>query len=54
MLNQFGLIFKSKNSLLTISSMPAYVEIDNLKNSIEDLIFNLQNEIPKIVSVNLI
>ncbi len=47
MLNQFGLIFKSKNSLLTISSMPAYVEIDNLKNSIEDLIFNLQNEIPK-------
>ena len=46
-LNQFGLIFKSKNSLLTISSMPAYVEIDNLKNSIEDLIFNLQNEIPK-------
>ena len=47
MLNQFGLIFKSKNSLLTISSMPAYVEIDNLKNSIEELIFNLQNEIPK-------
>jgi DNA mismatch repair protein MutL len=46
-LNQFGLIFKSKNNQLTISSMPAYVEIDNLKNSIEDLIFNLQNEIPK-------
>ena len=46
-LNQFGLIFKSKNNQLTISSMPAYVEIENLKNSIEDLIFNLQNEIPK-------
>jgi len=45
-LNQFGLIFKSKNDLLIISSMPAYVDVENLKNSIDDLIFNLQNEIP--------
>ena len=45
-LNQFGLIFNCGKDQLTITSMPAYVEVENLKNSIDNLIFNLNNEIP--------
>ena len=45
-LNQFGLIFNCGKDQLTITSMPAYVEVENLKDSIENLIFNLNNEIP--------
>ena len=45
-LNQFGLIFNCGKDQLTITSMPAYVEVENLKVSIENLIFNLNNEIP--------
>ena len=43
---QFGLIFNCGKDQLTITSMPAYVEVENLKDSIENLIFNLNNEIP--------
>ncbi len=46
-LNQFGLIFNSGKDQLTITSMPAYVEVENLKDSIDNLIFNLNNEIPE-------
>ena len=45
-LNQFGLIFNCGKDQLTITSMPAYVEVENLKDSIDNLIFNLNNEIP--------
>ena len=45
-LNQFGLIFNCGKDQLTMTSMPAYVEVENLKDSIENLIFNLNNEIP--------
>ena len=45
-LNQFGLIFNSGKDQLTITSMPANVEVENLKDSIDNLIFNLNNEIP--------
>ena len=45
-LNQFGLIFNSGKDQLTITSMPAYVEVENLKDSIDNLIFNLNHEIP--------
>tara|TARA_B100001063_G_scaffold78928_1_gene73465 strand:+ start:452 stop:2248 length:1797 start_codon:yes stop_codon:yes gene_type:complete len=45
-LNQFGLIFNCGKDQLTITSMPAYVEVENLKDSIENLIFNLNHEIP--------
>ena len=45
-LNQFGLIFNCGKDQLTITSMPAYVEVENLKDSIDNLIFNLNHEIP--------
>ena len=45
-LNQFGLIFNCGKDQLTITSMPAYVEVENLKDSIDNLIFNLNNGIP--------
>ena len=45
-LNQFGLIFNCGKDQLTITSMPAYVEVKNLKDSIDNLIFNLNHEIP--------
>ena len=45
-LNQFGLDFDLESEKININAVPSFVNIDNLKEIFENLIYNIQNEIP--------
>ena len=45
-LNQFGLDFDLKSEKIIIKAMPAFINSENLKELFNNLIFNIQNEVP--------
>jgi DNA mismatch repair protein MutL len=45
-LNQFGLDFDLEFEKININAAPSFINIDNLKEIFENLIYNIQNEIP--------
>jgi len=45
-LNQFGLDFDLESEKININAVPSFVNIDNLKEIFENLIYNIHNEIP--------
>ncbi len=46
-LNQFGLDFDLESEKINIRAIPSFVNADNLKELFNNLIFNIQNEIPE-------
>lgn len=47
LLFQFGLEFDSYENKVLINSIPSFLDIEKLKNSFEDLIYNIQIETPE-------
>lgn len=45
-LNQFGLDFDLNSEKIIIRAMPAFINSENLKELFNNLIFNIQNEVP--------
>ena len=45
-LNQFGLDFDLKSEKIIIKAMPTFINSENLKELFNNLIFNIQNEVP--------
>ena len=44
--NQFGLDFDLKGEKAIINAIPSFIDVTNLNKSFNDLIFNIQNDIP--------